>query len=73
MFVSCPSKKKNRGRSFAKLEAKDEAKKQKTQKNRKSDQTHKDTTRHRISVGNEFLYMDPLNKGIHGDENHVCL
>ena len=33
-----------RGRSIANLEARDEAKKQKTQKNKKSDQAHRDTT-----------------------------
>ena len=26
-----------------------------------------------ISLGNEVIYIDPLNKGIHGDENNVCL
>ena len=26
-----------------------------------------------ISPGNEVIYIDPLNKGIHGDENNVCL
>ena len=34
-----------RGRSIVNLEARDEAKKQKTQENKKSDQTHRDTTR----------------------------
>ena len=33
-----------RGRSIVNLEARDEAKKQKTQENKKSDQTHRDTT-----------------------------
>ena len=35
---------KYRGRSIANVEARDAAKKQKTEKNKKSDQTHKDTT-----------------------------
>ena len=26
-----------------------------------------------ISLGNEVIYIDPLNKGNHGDENNVCL
>ena len=26
-----------------------------------------------ISLGNEVIYIDPLNKAIHGDENNVCL
>ena len=26
-----------------------------------------------ISLGNEVIYIDPLNKGIHGDEKNVCL
>ena len=61
--------KKYCGRSIANLEARDESKKQKTQKNKKSDQPYRDTTWH-IFLANEVLYIEPL---IHGDENNVCL
>ena len=62
-----------RGRSIANLEATDEAKKQKSRKT-KSQIKHTGILHgSHISIDNEVLYKDPLNKGIHGDENNVCL
>ena len=55
------------------MEARDEAKKQKTQKNESQIKHTRIRQGSHISVGNEVLYVDPLNKDINGDENNVCL
>ena len=52
-----------------------EAKKQKDLEKQKKGQIKHTGIRlgSHISLGTEVLYMDFLDKGIHGDENNVCL
>ena len=63
-----------REKSVANLEASNEAKKQKDSEKQQSQIKHTGIRLgSHISFGNEMFYIDFLGKGIHGDENTVCL
>ena len=63
----------HRGRSIESLEAKDEAKKHKTQKKKVRSNKQRYDLAVIFLIGNEVFYMHFRDQGIHGDENKFCL